>query len=92
MNEQLQQFKEQVLQDLALAEQFKAVSDLQDFIDLAIRLGQEHGYSFTAEDLQTVLAESASADAQLELTDEQLASVAGGDGYTQVTCTACPAC
>lgn len=83
MNEQLSQFKQQLLQDPQLLEQFKAVSSSDDFASLAVQLGNQMGYRFTVEEIQAALAEQQVAFG--ELSDAQLDAVAGG-GDTDYGC------
>uniref|UniRef100_B8HQG7 Nif11 domain-containing protein n=1 Tax=Cyanothece sp. (strain PCC 7425 / ATCC 29141) TaxID=395961 RepID=B8HQG7_CYAP4 len=82
MTQSLEQFKQQVLQDPTLAEQFKAASSPDEFVNLAVQLGQQLGYSFTAEDIQTALSEQSATGQPQELDDSQLEAIAGGgDDY-----------
>lgn len=78
MTQALEQFKQQVLQDPTLSEQFKAASSPDEFVNLAVQLGQQLGYSFTAEDIQTALSEQSAAGQTQELDDSQLEAIAGG--------------
>lgn len=83
MTQSLEQFREQVLQDSTLSEQFKTVSNSDEFAALAVQLGQQLGYSFTAEDVKAAIAQH-SPSASFELSDAQLETVAGGDTNTYV--------
>lgn len=85
MSQSLEQFREQVLQNPPLAEQFKAVTSLDTFVDLAVQMGRQLGYNFTAEDVKTALAQNLSSSA-LELNDAQLASIAGGGDTSAYAC------
>lgn len=78
MAQGLAEFQKVVMQDTALQEQFKSVSDPASFTDLAVRLGKERGFSFTSEDVQTALADLQTS--RRVLSDELLDKVAGGDG------------
>uniref|UniRef100_B8HQH0 Nif11 domain-containing protein n=1 Tax=Cyanothece sp. (strain PCC 7425 / ATCC 29141) TaxID=395961 RepID=B8HQH0_CYAP4 len=92
MSRSLEEFKQQVLQDSSLTEQFKDVSSPEEFVNLAVQLGQQLGYSFTADDVQASLAEQSSTSS-VELNDAQLEAIAGGEhteGY-QLSCgNGCP--
>uniref|UniRef100_B8HQG9 Nif11 domain-containing protein n=1 Tax=Cyanothece sp. (strain PCC 7425 / ATCC 29141) TaxID=395961 RepID=B8HQG9_CYAP4 len=78
MSRSLEEFKQQVLQDSSLTEQFKGVSSPDEFVNLAVQLGQQLGYSFTADDVQAALAEQSSSISSHELSDDRLATIAGG--------------
>lgn len=75
MTQSLEQFREQVLQNPDLAEQLKAVSSPDEFADLAVQLGQQMGYNFTAEEVKAAVAQHSTST---ELNDAQLESIAGG--------------
>ncbi|MEQ9485082.1 MAG: Nif11-like leader peptide family RiPP precursor [Coleofasciculus sp. F4-SAH-05] len=51
--------------------------DQDSFTDLAVRLGEEKGYSFTAEDVKAFINRK-TTEVNLELQDEELEAVAGG--------------
>ena len=83
MTQSLEQFRQQVLQDPALAEQLKAVQSPDEFANLAVQLGQQLGYNFTAEEVKVALAQQSSSSESIELSDAQMEAVAGGDStYT----------
>ena len=84
MAQSLDQFRQQVLQDPALAEQFKAAQSPDEFANLAVQLGQQMGYNFTAEEVMAAIAQQFSSK-PIELSDAQLEAVAGG-GDTNYTC------
>ncbi|MEG3860876.1 Nif11-like leader peptide family natural product precursor [Microcoleus sp. herbarium12] len=90
----LNQFKNEVMQDEALQEQFKTAVAIspERLGELAIKLGTERGYSFTLEEIQaTVEATSSNPSVEEELTDEELEIVSGGRMYgavAKVTATA----
>ena len=93
MTQSLEQFRQQVLQDLALAEHFKAVQSSDEFINLVLQLGQQLGYSFTADEVKSALAQHSSSNS-LELSESQLEAIAGGEdtsayGCTGYTCHGC---
>lgn len=66
----LEQFYQQVLQDPKLQEQLRAAPDKQSIIKLAVNLGQQNGYSFTAQDVEAAIE---------EVTQQQLPAVDLGD-------------
>ena len=60
-----------------LQEQLGAVEDRESFNELAVQLGQENGYTFSVEDVDTFLNQK-SQEANAELSNEELEAVAGG--------------
>lgn len=56
--ESLEQFRQLVLQDLALQEKLGETDDRETFLALVVRSGEERGYSFTAEDVEAALRAS----------------------------------
>lgn len=50
--ESLEQFYQRVLEDQALQEQFQACPDAESVIRVAVQLGEENGYDFTAEEVR----------------------------------------
>jgi predicted ribosomally synthesized peptide with nif11-like leader len=83
----LNQFKNEVMQDEALQEQFKTAAAIspERLGELAIKLGTERGYSFTLEEIQaTIEATSSNPCVEEQLTDEELEMVSGGRVYGQV--------
>ncbi|HEV7860429.1 MAG TPA: Nif11-like leader peptide family natural product precursor [Pyrinomonadaceae bacterium] len=53
--ENFEQFKQLVLQDTALQQQLRSISDRDQMVALTQRLGAERGYSFTTEDVWAAL-------------------------------------
>ena len=62
--ESFEQFCRLVLQDVSLQEKLRAASDFQSFTPLAVQLGGERGFDFTAADVEA--ARNASQRAWLE--------------------------
>lgn len=90
MTQSLEKFKQQVLQDPTLADQFKTVTSPDAFANLAVQVGQQLGYSFTVEDVKAALAQQSSSGSP-ELSDTQLEAVAGGNQYgATVSCAPQP--
>jgi hypothetical protein len=56
--ESFEQFRHLVLEDVTLQERLRETPNLKAFLDLTLRLGREHGYSFTARDVEDALRES----------------------------------
>lgn len=78
----LQDFYQVVLTDTALQDRLKTATDGQSFVSLAVALGEEKGYSFSFEDVETVLNQSnlSNVAAEGELSEEELIGVSGGQG------------
>ena len=52
MSKQVEQFHKLVLHDQLLKERLKRAVDRTSFVNLAVQLGQEHGYNFTHRDVE----------------------------------------
>jgi len=74
------QLYQEVMQEPALLEKFQSAPDQESLVNLAVEVGQQKGYSFTAEEVEQALVaqNAASASETGELSDEQLEAVAGG--------------
>ncbi len=55
--ESLDKFKKAILKNSNLQERLKQANDQESFIELAVRLGQENGYSFTTEEIEASIQE-----------------------------------
>ena len=53
--ETLTQFRQLVFSDTLLQEQLREITDRQEFIEQVVRLGNERGYEFTADDVENAL-------------------------------------
>lgn len=53
--ENFEQFRQLVLQDLGLQERLREVDDREAFPALVVKAGDERGYAFTAEDVEAAL-------------------------------------
>ena len=83
MQKNLEQFLQMAAQDLELQEKLKAASDRNAYISSVVKLGKEKGYSFTSDSVEAALntSEKEAAendDSVSQLSDRELASVAGG--------------
>ena len=81
--EQVNQFYQVVSQDPALQLQFQLATDEEGLATMAVEVGQQHGYSFTVEEVMQAIALAqppAQTTGMVELADEQLEAVAGGKG------------
>ena len=58
MRSDFEDFRQHVLNDPALLDQLRAAASLQDFFDLAVGLGAERGYQFSADEVQAALQAS----------------------------------
>jgi predicted ribosomally synthesized peptide with nif11-like leader len=73
----LEQFYNLVQNSQELQEQLGAAESEESFNEMAVRLGQENGYTFTAEDVKAFLNQK-SQEANPELSEQELEAVAGG--------------
>lgn len=79
--ENVNQFYQVVSQDPALQLQFQFAADEESLVKMAVELGQQHGYSFTSEEVIQAIALAQPPNkttGMVELADEQLEAVAGG--------------
>ena len=54
--ESANQFYQEVIQNPTLLQQFQAAPDQESLANLAIKVGQQKGYSFTVDEVEQVLA------------------------------------
>jgi predicted ribosomally synthesized peptide with nif11-like leader len=73
----LEQFYNLVQNSQELQEQLGAAENEESFNEMAVRLGQENGYTFTAEDVKAFLTQK-KEEANPELSEQELEAVAGG--------------
>jgi predicted ribosomally synthesized peptide with nif11-like leader len=73
----LEQFYNLVQNSQELQEQLGAVENEESFNEMAVRLGQENGYTFTAEDVKAFIIQK-KEEANPELSEQELEAVAGG--------------
>jgi predicted ribosomally synthesized peptide with nif11-like leader len=78
--ESVNQFYQQVIQEPALRQQFQAAPDRESLANLAVEVGQQKGYNFTAEEVKQALTAQSVISEAGELSDQQLETVAGGSG------------
>ncbi len=84
--ESVHQFYQVITQDPTLEQQFRTAIESksnQEFLQVAVEQGQKHGYSFSTEEVAQAIAvarSSAGTGSNVELSDQQLEAVAGGDG------------
>ncbi len=84
----LEQFYNLVQNSQELQEQLGSVENEESFNEMAVRLGQENGYTFTAEDVKAFLNQK-SQEANPELSEQELEAVAGGKSKSD-SFTPCP--
>jgi predicted ribosomally synthesized peptide with nif11-like leader len=73
----LEQFYIMVQNSEELQQQLGAIKDSKTFNETAARLGQENGYSFTADEVDAFLNDKIQQN-NAELSDRELEAVAGG--------------
>jgi predicted ribosomally synthesized peptide with nif11-like leader len=57
-HENLDNFRELVLQDLSLQEKLRDIADRTVFLSIVVQLGAQSGYSFTAQEVEAALRAS----------------------------------
>lgn len=85
----LEQFYNLVQNSQELQQQLGAVENEESFNEMAVQLGQENGYTFTAEDVKAFINQK-SQEANPELSEQELEAVAGGK-YQSDASIPCPA-
>ncbi|MCU0569085.1 MAG: Nif11-like leader peptide family natural product precursor [Oculatellaceae cyanobacterium Prado106] len=55
MSKQVKQFHQLITTNPSLQEKFRQVPDRASFVAMAVKLGAEHGYSFTAIEVETYI-------------------------------------
>ena len=56
--ESFEQFRTLVLQDQSLQERLRATADRNTFLALVVRMGEERGFQFTAQDVDAAMQAS----------------------------------
>ena len=84
----LEQFYNLVQNSQELQQQLGSVENEESFNEMAVRLGQENGYTFTAEDVKTFI-NLKSQEGNAELSEQELEAVAGGKKKYDITAP-CP--
>jgi hypothetical protein len=64
MTKQVEQFHQLVLQDSSLKERLKQSGDRESFLNLAVELGKQNGYSFTYSEAKAYISQNMLAIAQ----------------------------
>ncbi|UKO96710.1 Nif11-like leader peptide family natural product precursor [Nostoc sp. UHCC 0870] len=75
--ENLEKFYQEVLQDSAMQDKFRAVNDANSLAQLAVELGKEKGYDFNIEEVKIYSNNLDDLESE-ELSDELLQGIAGG--------------
>ncbi|BAZ52084.1 nitrogen fixation protein [Nostoc sp. NIES-4103] len=75
---QLETFYQEVLQDKALQERFKPLTERESVVALVMNIGRERNYDFTLEEVEAKVDEWNSYNSEQELSDELLESISGG--------------
>lgn len=74
MNNEINQFHQEVLQDPALVKQLQATTSRESLVNIAVELAKEKGYTFNTKQLTDWIAAQQKAD----LSEEDLESLSGG--------------
>jgi predicted ribosomally synthesized peptide with nif11-like leader len=80
--ENLERFYELVRNDATLQKQLANATDADQFADLAVRLGAQSGFAFTADDVRSSIEPVARTG---DLSEAELEAVAGGGDYYVVS-------
>lgn len=64
MTKEIEQFHRLVLQDPLLKERLKQSSDRESFLNLAVELGKQNGFSFTYTEAKAYISQNLLAIAQ----------------------------
>ncbi|WP_392533428.1 Nif11-like leader peptide family natural product precursor [Nostoc sp. C117] len=75
---QLETFYQEVLQDKALQERFKPLTERENVVALVMQIGRERNYNFSIEEVEAKVDEWNTYDSEQELNNELLESIAGG--------------
>lgn len=73
----LNQFIPLVLGDPALQDQLRGLKGTDVFVQTVVRMGEEHGFEFTSDDVQKAMQQH-TGKATRDLTDAELAQITGG--------------
>jgi predicted ribosomally synthesized peptide with nif11-like leader len=85
INRSVEEFYQVIKNSEELQQQLANTQDQDSFNDLAVELGKENGYDFTAEEVNSFV-KFKSNNVNVELQDEDLALVAGGRLKKPKTC------
>ncbi len=58
MKKSLEQFFQVIANDPSLTKRFESITDRKEFLKLAVQLGSEHNYIFTASEIETAIDSS----------------------------------
>lgn len=86
-----ERFYQFVQNNQQLQQQLGAAQNKENFHELAVQLGQENGYIFTAEEAKAFINQK-SQESESELSDTELAAVAGGQASGFTVCVATKKC
>lgn len=74
MNNEINQFHQEVLQDPELVKQLQSTTSRESLVNIAVELAKEKGYSFNTKQLTDWIADQQKAD----LSEADLESLSGG--------------
>jgi predicted ribosomally synthesized peptide with nif11-like leader len=78
MNNEINQFHDEVLQDPALLQQLESTTSRESLVNIAVELAQEKGYSFNTKQLTEWIIARQKAAEKAELNEADLESLSGG--------------
>jgi predicted ribosomally synthesized peptide with nif11-like leader len=80
VNDSVRRFMKEATSNEKLRQQLKIILeyDSASFLERAVRIGLQHGFKFSKEDMYTVIREFTAPASSDELNDAQLQTVVGG--------------
>ncbi|MBE9035707.1 Nif11-like leader peptide family RiPP precursor [aff. Roholtiella sp. LEGE 12411] len=87
----LEQFYIFVQNNEQLQQQLGSSENKDNFSEMAVRIGQENGYSFTADEVEALINQRRQ-ESESELNDAELEAVAGGQASGFTVCVATKKC
>lgn len=78
MNNEINRFHHQVLQDPELLQQLESTTSRESLVNIAVELAKEKGYSFNTKQLTEWIIVQQKAAEKAELNEDELESLSGG--------------
>jgi predicted ribosomally synthesized peptide with nif11-like leader len=78
MNNEINQFHHEVLQDPALLQHLESTTSREGLVNVAVELAKEKGYSFNTKQLTEWIIARQKAAEKAELNEDDLESLSGG--------------
>jgi predicted ribosomally synthesized peptide with nif11-like leader len=81
--ESVNQLYQELMWELDLLQQFITAQARESFVNMAVEVGPQNGYSFTVDEVEQALGAQSAASEARELSNQQLEAVAGGKSRQQ---------